>query len=374
MLSRKDAPPPLDNAQELGAYSPQRFPFHLTAMCNTGIALLPKQKPMIKQKLADSHPTGGGAGIRLGVSACLLGEKVRYDGAHKLDRFLRDTLGQYVEYVPVCPEAECGLGIPREPMRLVGDPGSPRLVTIRGGVDYTARMLEWACNRVAKLENEDLCGFIFKSGSPSSGMERVKVYSERGVPAKNGVGLFARLFMEHFPLLPVEDEGRLHDPKLREGFIEAVFTLKRWRESLEEEKNLANLIRFHTTHKYLMLSHSPEHYREMGKLVAHAKEAPIDEAFNKYAELLLGALRRKTTVRKNANVLQHLMGYFKRYLSSDEKQELSDIIERYRKEMLPLIVPVTLIGHYTRKYDEPYLKEQYYLNPHPKELCLRNHV
>ena len=169
--------------------------------------------------------------IRLGVSACLLGEEIRYDGQHKLDRFIRDTLGQYVEFVPVCPEVECGLGIPREPMRLVGDPQAPRLVTVRTGIDHTERMLAWARKRVKELESENLCGYVFKSTSPSCGMARVKVYDRNGVPKNTGVGLFARAFMDHFPLLPVEEEGRLHDPKLRETFVESVTTLMRRRAS-----------------------------------------------------------------------------------------------------------------------------------------------
>jgi len=312
--------------------------------------------------------------IRLGVSTCLLGEKVRYDGGHKLDHFLTDTLGQYVEYVPVCPEVECGFGIPREPFRLVGAPQNPRLVTTRTNQDHTERMAQWARKRVEELEPEGLCGYIFKSGSPSSGMERVKVYDQNGVPAKVGVGIFARVFMEHFPLLPVEEEGRLNDLPLRENFIERIFSLKRWRETLVQKQNLGNLINFHTRHKLLILSHSPEHYRIMGKEVAQGKDIPLKTLYGKYQTLLMEALQRKTTPKKNANVLQHMMGYFKEQLSADEKQELIAIIDQFRRGYLPLIVPVTLMGHYVRKYDPPYLKDQFYLNPHPLELQLRNHV
>ncbi len=312
--------------------------------------------------------------IRLGISTCLLGEKVRFDGGHKLDPFLTDTLGQYVKYVPVCPEVECGFGTPREPLRLVGDPDHPRLVTSRTNQDHTERMIQWARKRVAGLEEEDLCGFVFKSGSPSSGMERVKVYDANGVPAKIGVGLFARIFMERFPLLPVEDEGRLHDPKLRENFVERIFALKRWRETLRQKKNLKTLIHFHTVNKLLILGHSPEHYRQMGSLVAKGKERPVSDLYSRYQTLLLEALRLRATNKKNGNVLMHMMGYFKNRLSGDEKKELLEIIDQYRGEQIPLIVPVTLMKHYVRKYDEPYLKEQTYLNPHPAELQLRNHV
>jgi len=312
--------------------------------------------------------------IGLGISACLLGENVRYDGGHKLDRFLTDTLGQYVEYVSVCPEMECGLSVPRESMHLEGDPNSPRLVTIRTKQDMTDRMIRWALKRVAELERENLCGFIFKSNSPSSGMERIKVYNENGMPVKKGVGIFARIFMEHFPLLPVEDEGRLHDPKLRDNFIERIFALTRWREVLQRKESRGNIVDFHARHKLLILSHSPKFYRMMGKLVAKAKDLPLKELYQEYQTLLMESLCLKTSAKKNANVLQHMMGYFKEQLSSDEKQELLDVIDHYKKEYIPLIVPITLIQHYVRKYDQPYLKQQVYLNPHPLELQLRNHV
>ncbi len=312
--------------------------------------------------------------IRLGVSACLLGKKVRFDGGHKLDRFIADTLGQFVEYVPVCPEVECGLGVPREAMRLVGDPANPRLVTTRTNVDHTERMLAWARRRVAELEGEGLCGFVFKSNSPSSGMERVRVYDVHGVPSKRGVGIFARIFMEHFPLLPVEDDGRLHDMALRENFVERVFTLKRWRDTLAAERTLGNLVAFHTRHKLLLLAHSPKHHREMGRLVARAKELPPCDLFPRYEALLMDAMKLKATRAKHANVLQHLMGYFKEQLSPDEKQEMLEAVGNFRRGHVPLIVPITLVNHYVRKYAQPYLKEQWYLNPHPIELQLRNHA
>jgi uncharacterized protein YbgA (DUF1722 family)/uncharacterized protein YbbK (DUF523 family) len=301
--------------------------------------------------------------IKLGISTCLLGENVRYDGGNKLDRFLTDTLGQYVQYVPVCPEVECGLGVPRESMHLEGNPDSPRLVTTCTKQDMTDRMVQWARKRVAELEKEDLCGFIFKSDSPSSGMERIRVYNEKGMPVKKGMGIFARIFMDHFPLLPVEDEGRLHDPELRENFIERIFTLKRWRQVRSKKEDWGNVVDFHTKHKLLILSHSPKHYQMMGKLVAKAKDLPRKELYQKYQAFLMESLKLKTTPKKNANVLQHMMGYFKEQLSSDEKQELLEIIGRYRQGYIPLIVPIALINHYVRKYDQPYLKQQIYLNP-----------
>jgi uncharacterized protein YbgA (DUF1722 family)/uncharacterized protein YbbK (DUF523 family) len=303
-----------------------------------------------------------------------LGEAVRWNGAHKLDRFLADTLGEFVEYVPVCPEVECGFGTPREPFRQVGDPDSPRFITSRTKIDYTDRMNRWARKRVIELEKEDLCGFIFKSRSPSSGMERVKVYNQQGIPVKKGVGMFARAFMEHFPLLPVEEDGRLHDLKLRENFIERSFAFKRWREDLEEKQSRRGLVDFHTKHKMLILAHSVELHRVMGMLVARAKEFPLKDLYEEYQRLFMQALRLKSTPKKNANVLIHILGYFKKQLSADEKQELLEIIGLYREGTIPLIVPITLVNHYVRKYDQPYLREQYYLHPHPLELQLRNHV
>jgi uncharacterized protein YbgA (DUF1722 family)/uncharacterized protein YbbK (DUF523 family) len=320
---------------------------------------------------------GGNAmddGIKLGVSACLLGQKVRYDGGHKLDRFIQDTLGPHVAFVPVCPEVECGLGVPREAMRLVGDPEAPRLMTVRTGLDHTDRMRRWAQRRLKELEKEDLCGFIFKGGSPSSGMERVKVYTEQGMPSKTGVGMFARAFMAHFPLIPVEEDGRLNDARLRENFIERIFAMQRWRQAAARGARPGVLVDFHTRHKLLVLSHSPKHQALMGKLVARAREIPASTLFEQYQALLMEALRLKASPSKHANVLMHIMGYFKKDLTPDEKQELLEVIGRYKGGHIPLIVPVTLLRHYVRKYNQPYLREQVYLDPHPVELQLRNHV
>jgi uncharacterized protein YbgA (DUF1722 family)/uncharacterized protein YbbK (DUF523 family) len=309
--------------------------------------------------------------IKIGISSCLLGQKVRYDGGHKLDTFLRDTLGKYVEFVPVCPEFEAGLGVPREAMHLLRTGDSLRLVGIKTGNDFTERLTNWANRRVSELGKEGLSGFVFKSGSPSSGMERVRVYTEAGTFSKTGSGIFARIFMERFPLLPVEDEGRLHDPELRENFIERIFVYKRWRDC---EKSASDLVDFHTRHKLLILSHSESIYRDLGKLVARAGTMPPETMAGQYEKGLMGALRLKATASKNSNVLEHMLGYFKKDLSFMEKQELLDIISNYRRGVIPLIVPVTLLAHYVRKYDKEYLKDQVYLNPHPLELQLRNHA
>jgi uncharacterized protein YbgA (DUF1722 family)/uncharacterized protein YbbK (DUF523 family) len=312
--------------------------------------------------------------IKVGISSCLLGNNVRWNGGHKRDRYLVETLGQFVEWVPVCPEVEVGLGIPRETLRLVGSAEQPRLVTTKTGIDHTEAMQTWARQRLEDLEREDLCGFIFKCDSPSSGMVRVKVYNKKGQPEKKGVGIFARAFMDQFPLIPVEDDGRLHNPAIRENFIEQVFTLKRWRETRSRRSCVGNVVDFHTRNKLLLMAHSPKHLTAMGRLVAGAKGQACRDLYREYEGHLLEALRLKTTTRKNVNVLQHILGYFKTDLTPDEKQELLEVIGHYHRQLIPLVVPLTLFRHFVRKYDQPYLGQQTYLNPHPLELQLHNHV
>jgi len=312
--------------------------------------------------------------IKLGISSCLLGEKVRYDGGHKQDHYLTDTLGRYVEWLPVCPEVEYGLPVPREAMHLVGSPDGPRLVTIRTGTDHTQGMKEWAQKKLDALENEDLCGFIFKSRSPSSGYSGVKVYSPSGMSARKGIGIFAGAFVRRFPLIPLEDEGRLHAPELRENFIERVFVFKRWKEFITNDGTAGGLVSFHTDIKLLLMSHSQKHYSLLGRMVAGEKRRKLREVRDRYISLLMDGLRLIATVKKNTNVLMHIAGYFKKELTPAEKAELLKTIETYHKGLVPLIAPLTLINHYVRLYDEPYLKRQYYLNPHPLELMLRNHI
>lgn len=311
--------------------------------------------------------------IPIGVSSCLLGNNVRYDGGHKHDRYLTGTLGRWFDWVPVCPEVEYGLPVPRDTLRLVGDPENPRLVMPRTGVDHTEGMRAWAGERLEELARENLCGFIFKSRSPSSGMAAVKVYGESGMAVKKGVGIFAGEFMKRFPLLPVEEEGRLNDPLLREHFIERIFVYRRWKELEERDGGVADLVEFHADHKLLILSHSPKHQAPLGRLLANPDRRRAGELREEYFRLLMEALRLTATVRKHRNVLQHMAGYFKKGISPDEKRELVEVIDRYHRGLVPLVVPLTLIAHYVRLCDEPYLKRQVYLNPHPVELMLRNH-
>ena len=311
--------------------------------------------------------------LKIGVSACLLGEHVRYDGGHKRDRYITDTLGAYFSFVPVCPEVGCGLSTPREVMRLEGDASAPRLMTRQTRIDRTDQMLLFCSARISELENEDLCGFIFKKDSPSSGLFRVKVYNN-GQAVKNGRGLFAAAMVCHFPLLPMEEEGRLNDPEIRENFIERIFSYRRWKDFLSEAPTMGRLVEFHTGNKLLMMAHSPQIYREMGVLVAHGSEMKQADLFLRYEELFMKGLVLQATVKKNTNVLQHIMGYFKQQLSSAEKAELLEVVSQYHNRFVPLIVPITLLRHYINKYDQQYLKGQVYLAPHPAQLMLRNHV
>jgi uncharacterized protein YbgA (DUF1722 family)/uncharacterized protein YbbK (DUF523 family) len=311
---------------------------------------------------------------RLGISACLLGEKVRYDGGDKRDCFLTETFGRHVEWVPVCPEVEIGMGIPREAVRLVGDPPKPRMIAERSGKDWTAQFNPFAAKRVQALTALDLAGYIFKKNSPSCGMERVRVYNSKGVPTRQGRGLFAAAVMRELPLLPVEEEGRLNDPALRENFIERVFAYYRWQRLRRRRRSISSLVDFHTRYKFLLLAHSERHYRKLGRIVAEVKPSPITKAYEEYGQLFMEALAIHATVRKHCNVLNHMMGYFSKELSHAEREELIGHILDFRRNLVPLIVPLTLVRHYVNKYGVGYLLGQVYLQPSPKELLLLKYV
>jgi uncharacterized protein YbgA (DUF1722 family)/uncharacterized protein YbbK (DUF523 family) len=312
--------------------------------------------------------------IRIGISTCLLGEKVRFDGGHKRDRYLDDVLGKYFEWVPVCPEVEVGMGIPREAVRLVRNDDRVQMLGVKTQTDWTSAIAEYSNLKVKALHEYCLSGYIFKSDSPSCGMERVRVYSNSGMPAKNGRGLFADAFMAKYPLIPVEEEGRLNDPKLRENFIERVFCFYRLLQLIEHRFSVGELVEFHTVSKYLMLAHSTKHYRQLGRLVANAKGMPHARLRDEYAELYMDGLKIHATTKTNTNVLQHILGYLREHISTEERNDILATIEDYRKGLVPLVVPMTLIRHYINKHNIEYIKKQLYLNPHPKELMLRNHV
>jgi uncharacterized protein YbgA (DUF1722 family) len=255
----------------------------------------------------------------------------------------------------------------------VSDALAPRLITLRTKQDQTERMLQWARRRVRELEKEDLCGFIFKGKSPSCGRERVKVYNARGVSAPKGVGIFAQVFMDHFSLLPVEDDGRLHDPVLCANFIERCFVMKEWRDCLRQQRrSRGELVGFHSAHELLILSHSPRHQRIMGKLVAQARIMPIGALYDEYQRLLVESLRLMATPAKHGNVLHRITGYFKKQLARDEREELQEVIDCYRQGRVPLSVPINRINHYARLYDLAYLRRQRYLHTHPLEVKLRD--
>lgn len=307
--------------------------------------------------------------IRVGISTCLLGEKVRFDATHKKDAYITDVLGRHFEWVPVCPEIEVGMGVPREAVRLTGSVDHPAMVGVKSGSDWTAKVAEYSARRVRELERLDLSGFIFKSGSPSCGMERVRIYSPGGMPVKAGRGIFARAFLEGLPLIPVEDEGRLCDGLLRENFIVRVFAYHRLRRVLRKGFSPGALVRFHTIHKYLLLAHSPKRYQELGRIVAGAKDLPRSKLTVRYSALFMEALAVKTTVRKNTNVLHHILGFLKDSITTEERRDILAVIDEYHRELLPLVVPVTLLAHYVKKHRAGYIADQVYLAPSPEGIA-----
>lgn len=312
--------------------------------------------------------------IRIGISSCLLGNKVRFDGGHKRDRYLTDVLGEWLTWVPVCPELEINLGIPRPTIRLENAQPNPRLVEPGAQLDLTDTMETYAATKIQELKKLELDGFVLKKGSPSCGMERVRVYGRGGVPTRNGVGVFARVLMDGWPNLPVEEEGRLNDPLLRERFIAHIFCHHRWRSLMRNNPSRRALVAFHTAHKLQIRAHNEAAYRRLGRIVGSAGTLPDHELLKNYEEELYVALSMRASTKRHTNVLYHAIGYFKDVLEPVEKQELVQLIEDYRKGLVPLIVPITLIRHHVMKHEIPYLKGQLYLEPHPKELMLRNRV
>ncbi len=312
--------------------------------------------------------------VKIGISSCLLGAAVRFDASHKKNVFLTGTLGRFVEWVPVCPEVECGLGTPREAMRLVHAGGRLRLLTTRSGADLTDQMDGYARRRVEDLARDDLSGYVLKKDSPSCGVERVKVYDPHAVPSRSGRGLFAERLVERLPHLPIEEEGRLSDPRLRENFVVRVFAFWRLRNLFGSAWTAGALVRFHAEHKLLLLAHSPAAYQTLGRLVADARAASRGELEARYTDIFMTALRRVATPGGHSNVLQHMSGYFNRQLDPGSKRELTSSIEEYRRGLAPRSVPLTLVRHHVRVHDVAYLHAQRYLNPYPRELVLADRV
>jgi uncharacterized protein YbgA (DUF1722 family)/uncharacterized protein YbbK (DUF523 family) len=312
--------------------------------------------------------------LRLGVSSCLLGNEVRFDGGHKRDRFITDLLGEFVEWVPVCPEVEAGMETPRPAMRLVRQGEDVRMLETESRHDHTRVMRRFSAGRVRALRRLDLAGYVLKKDSPSCGMTRVKVYGPKGAPRRDGSGLFASALMSACPNLPVEDEGRLNDATLRENFIERVFAYRRLRSLFQGRWTARQVIEFHTAHKLQLMAHSSVTYRELGLLVANVKKTPRGEFRRFYQAGFMGGLSKLASRGRNTNVLQHAAGHLRRFLDSPSRTELAELIHDYRNGLVPLIVPISLMGHHVRHHDIEYLKGQVFLEPHPKELMLRNHV
>jgi uncharacterized protein YbgA (DUF1722 family)/uncharacterized protein YbbK (DUF523 family) len=311
--------------------------------------------------------------IQIGISSCLLGQEVRHDGGHKRNAYILNTLSSYFEFRPLCPEMAIGMSVPRPPVRLVKHNGEIRLVGSRDpSLDVTEDMNRFASRTVGNLD--DISAYILKKDSPSCGMTRVRIYNDKGHPEKNGSGLFASRLMEAHPCLPVEEEGRLMDPVLRENFLERVFVYYRWQKLRAEGLSVRGLMDFHACHKFNLLAHNESIYRELGPLVATANTDNLDEIAEQYLKLLMQGMKKPATRKRHTNVLMHVMGFLKDVLSSDDKQELLDILDQYRQGLVPLIVPITLLRHHLRKAPQPYIERQFYMNPYPEELMLRNNL
>lgn len=312
--------------------------------------------------------------IKVGISSCLLGNQVRFDGGHKHSRMCTESLSRYFDFVAECPEVGIGMSIPRKPIRLIGDVASPRSVYVHdNSVDFTDDMI--AFGKAKAQEHQDLCGYIFMKNSPSCGVFRVKVYQENGYPASEaGQGLYSKAIMEAHPLLPVEESGRLSDSLLRENFITRVFAYHNWQQLKQEGLSHKGIIEFHSRYKYVLMAHSPANYVELGRMLADAGKQDIELLAESYFESLMTQLKRLASRKTHTNVLMHLQGYLKTVLSPAEKQELVKLIEQYRTAQVPLIVPITLLKHHFNNHPNDYIAKQAYLQPYPEDLSLRNAI
>ncbi len=316
--------------------------------------------------------------ITLGISACLAGQKVRYNGDHKRSGYVTNSLSKFFHLKPVCPEVEIGMGVPREPIRLVGeaDGDTVKEYRVKGtdspDKDFTEQLSTFGAQTAKAIEN-DISGYVLMQKSPSCGMERVKIYHENGHPlGASGPGMYAKAFMEHSPLLPMEEEGRLHDPVLRDNFFVRVFAWNRWQRELRDNPTHAGLVNYHSEHKYLLMAHSPQNYQKLGQMVSVGTKKPIDELTSEYITLFMETLRFKANRKSHTNVMMHLLGYLKKTLSSESRQTLLELIEEYRVGLIPLIVPITMLRHFLTTHGGEYAQKQVYLQPYPGDLGLRN--
>lgn len=311
--------------------------------------------------------------ITLGISSCLLGNPVRHDGSHKKNHYVMESLSSWFEFRPVCPEAAIGLGVPRPAMRLVKTAEGIRMVVSKSPEnDLTERLIAWSENAVDNMH--DLSGYILKSQSPSCGMERVRIFDHNGVPKKEGAGLFAATLMQAMPWLPVEEEGRLNDPVLRENFIQRVYIYHRWQQMIARGISVASLMEFHQRHKLQLLAHNEAMYRQLGRHIASANRTNLEAVARHYLENMMHCMSQRATRKRHTNVLMHVMGYLKHKLTGQDKQELLDALEKYRTGLLPIVVPLTLLKHHLRIYPDPYIGNQHYLAPYPEALMLRNMI
>ena len=312
--------------------------------------------------------------IKVGISSCLLGNEVRFDGGHKHSRLCTDSLSRYFEFVPECPEVASGMSIPRKPIRLIGDIQAPKVVAVHdNNLDYTDQLKTFSEHKAQQLD--ELCGYVFMQKSPSCGVFRVKVYQEGGYPAAEpGRGVYAKAVMEAKPLLPVEESGRLEDAVLRESFITRVYAYHNWQQLKKQGLSYQSILEFHASYKYCLMARTPTHYVELGRLLADAGKHDIDDLAERYFSLLMENLSVLATRKTHTNVLMHLQGYLKKVLSAKEKQELGNIIEQYRTHQVPLIVPITLLKHHFNNHPDPYIEKQAYLQPYPDDLSLRNAI
>ncbi len=302
-----------------------------------------------------------------------MGEAVRYDSGHKHNRYITHILSQFFEFVPICPEVAISLGVSRTPIRLVGNPPNPRVVDVTDSTfDVTQKLDQYARSLVEPARA--FSGYIFKRGSPSCGMERVTVFDSNRMPCAHRAGIFARRLMDEIPLMPAEEEGRLTDPVLRENFITRIFVYHRWQHMRDGDITPALLVEFHTRHKHLIRAHNEVEYQRLGRLVAQAGTKDMEKLADGYVEVLMNAMKQPASRKQHSNVLAHLAGYLKRRIDSGDKAELVRLIDEYRLGRVPLVVPITMLKHHFRRCPDSYVGHQFYLQPHPEELQLRNYI
>ncbi|MFT5593113.1 MAG: hypothetical protein ACI8SR_001481 [Oceanicoccus sp.] len=317
--------------------------------------------------------------IKVGISACLLGEKVRYNGGHKRSSYLEDVLSQYFDYTPICPEVGIGMSVPRKPIRLIttsgnNESGIEAVLNDDNNVRFTQQLKDYAKQQAGQLT--DASGYIFMQKSPSCGYTRVKLYHENGNPLEVSQGIYAAELDRLLPLIPKEEAGRLSDAMIRENFITRVMAFNDWQRNVENNLTSKTLLDFHVRYKYLLMAHHIKSYQSLGQLLSNLKAKALTEIADDYIAQFMTALKHTANRKKNTNVLQHLQGYLKNDLSKDEKEEMQTLFDQYRTGLVPIVVPLTLLNHHIKKHttDDNYLRKQKYLNPHPYELGLRNAI